>query len=595
MADENAQGLARAARVGDAEAEAALLRGRLRRGEITAERLALAADLGYEAARLCLGRAEATPELYAWLDRVAAWGAPVLTAVTRELLLLQPAHEPQGPLGLRLVSLEDTRCLPPCRPGDTIRAGRAEDLELTVPDRLVSALHLRLSCEAEGELQVADLGSTNGTFIDGHVRQRGWLEPGTTVQIGRSLLFREQAPIELEPFLKAAELYLSGETPPGPLSVAGLPEPRPGSDRAELARFFALRALRDATLEFPAAGPYLPLSASAIPRWRAEVGQRLGPRALAGELHEGPPPSEDADEPAPAGPTWAEGEDEVPSSFLAGLGRRPLLPELNVRRLAEFPDRPSRRARTWIASGGAGELCVVREVQPERAEPLVHPFSVGLCDRQSRVPALRCDRLLEVADLPHQAPSFVLAYVPGVPLPEWRRAHPGRAAALELAGRLCEVFGELVRAELLWPDVRPPTVLVDAEDGELGLIGTTRGQWRAALARQGRAMIDYPRDLPNRGFLAPEQLLGHSDERSFVFLAGALLHWLLSGQLPFSYGTRHSRRERLKAGERITPRALPDEVEPALAELVRCCLETDPEERPADLAALRSELSKQSG
>lgn len=591
MVDENAQGLARAAAAGDAEAEAELLRGRLRRGEVTAERVALAADLGYEAARLCLGRAEGTPELYAWLDRVAAWGAPVLTAVNRELLLLQPPHEASGPLGLRLVSLEDTRRLPPCRPGDTIRIGRAEDLELTVPDRLVSALHLRLSCEAEGELQVADLGSTNGTFIDGHVRQRGWLEAGTTVQLGRSLLFRELAPIRLEPFLEAAALYLGGETPPGPLSVAGLPEPRPGCDRAELARFYALRALRDATLEFPAAGPYLPLSATALPRWRREVGQRLGPRALAGELHEGPPPSEDA-EARPSGPTWAEGENEVPSSFLAGLGRRPLLPELNVRRLAELPDRPSRRARTWLASGGAGELCVVREVQPENAEPLVHPFSVGLCDRQSRVPALRCDRLLEVADLPHQAPSFVLAYVPGVPLPEWRRANPGRAAALGMSERLIDVFAELVRAELLWPDLRPPTVLVDAESGELGLIGTTRGQWRAALAAQGRTLIDYPRDLPNRGFLAPEQLLGHSDERSFVFLAGALLHWLLSGQLPFSYGTRHSRRERLKAGERITPRALPEEVEPALAELITRCLETDPEERPRDLPALRAELRR---
>jgi pSer/pThr/pTyr-binding forkhead associated (FHA) protein len=71
--------------------------------------------------------------------------------------------------------------------------GRAEFSDLRLPDPSVSATHARLQLR-EGIWSIADLGSANGTKVDGEpIRDETALSPGATISIGEvQLLFEPQ-------------------------------------------------------------------------------------------------------------------------------------------------------------------------------------------------------------------------------------------------------------------------------------------------------------------------------------------------------------------------------------------------------------------
>lgn len=69
-------------------------------------------------------------------------------------------------------------------PGSTKTIGRATGADLVLDVALVSRVHCRL--EANGEtLEVIDLDSTNGIFVNGDRVTRRHLIPGDTLRIGR--------------------------------------------------------------------------------------------------------------------------------------------------------------------------------------------------------------------------------------------------------------------------------------------------------------------------------------------------------------------------------------------------------------------------
>lgn len=69
-------------------------------------------------------------------------------------------------------------------PGDRVVIGRDESCDLTVDDLLVSRQHVRLVRESQGVV-VEDLGSRNGTFVDGERVSRAPLPPGALLTVGR--------------------------------------------------------------------------------------------------------------------------------------------------------------------------------------------------------------------------------------------------------------------------------------------------------------------------------------------------------------------------------------------------------------------------
>lgn len=69
-------------------------------------------------------------------------------------------------------------------PGSIKTLGRAAGAEFIVDAALVSRLHCQLTATA-ASLQVKDLGSTNGTFVNGKRVQAAELNHGDRLAVGR--------------------------------------------------------------------------------------------------------------------------------------------------------------------------------------------------------------------------------------------------------------------------------------------------------------------------------------------------------------------------------------------------------------------------
>jgi pSer/pThr/pTyr-binding forkhead associated (FHA) protein len=70
------------------------------------------------------------------------------------------------------------------RPGGIKTVGRAPRADFIVDAALVSRLHCRITAAAD-KLEVVDLRSTNGTFVNGKRVQKAQLGDGDKLRVGR--------------------------------------------------------------------------------------------------------------------------------------------------------------------------------------------------------------------------------------------------------------------------------------------------------------------------------------------------------------------------------------------------------------------------
>jgi pSer/pThr/pTyr-binding forkhead associated (FHA) protein len=78
-------------------------------------------------------------------------------------------------------------------PGGVRTIGRSTGADFILDAALVSRVHCRLTVLNTGELEIRDLKSTNGTYVNGeHVVTATRLEPGDRVQVGRVELVAER-------------------------------------------------------------------------------------------------------------------------------------------------------------------------------------------------------------------------------------------------------------------------------------------------------------------------------------------------------------------------------------------------------------------
>ncbi len=71
--------------------------------------------------------------------------------------------------------------------GQEIVIGRSSELDMVLVEEMVSRKHARIAL-AEGVISIADLGSTNGTFVNGEKVDEGTLKEGDRVLIGTNIL-----------------------------------------------------------------------------------------------------------------------------------------------------------------------------------------------------------------------------------------------------------------------------------------------------------------------------------------------------------------------------------------------------------------------
>ena len=70
-------------------------------------------------------------------------------------------------------------------PGSLKTIGRAPGVDFVVDAALVSRVHCRLTLSDANELLLEDLGSTNGTFVNGKKVAKAVLNDGDKVTVGR--------------------------------------------------------------------------------------------------------------------------------------------------------------------------------------------------------------------------------------------------------------------------------------------------------------------------------------------------------------------------------------------------------------------------
>jgi pSer/pThr/pTyr-binding forkhead associated (FHA) protein len=91
------------------------------------------------------------------------------------------------PLALRFVWGQLQGGVLPLQRGRSILVGRQQDSDLVIADDLVSRRHARLAFEGE-ELVVEDLGSTNGTYLNGARVTRARVLEGDRLLVGGSIM-----------------------------------------------------------------------------------------------------------------------------------------------------------------------------------------------------------------------------------------------------------------------------------------------------------------------------------------------------------------------------------------------------------------------
>lgn len=75
----------------------------------------------------------------------------------------------------------------PLQPNREIVVGRSSDLDMVLVEDMVSRKHAKIAI-SEGVITIQDLGSTNGTFVNGEKIKKARLQEGDRILIGTSIL-----------------------------------------------------------------------------------------------------------------------------------------------------------------------------------------------------------------------------------------------------------------------------------------------------------------------------------------------------------------------------------------------------------------------
>lgn len=179
--------------------------------------------------------------------------------------------------------------------------------------------------------------------------------------------------------------------------------------------------------------------------------------------------------------------------------------------------------------------------------------------------------------------------------PQQLRARAGDQDPLEWNLRVllqvCHALEYAHRHGIIHRDVKPENVVV-GDYGEVYLI-----DWGIAAATEDDGTGQLPLLATCRGvagtpsYMAPEMLLAQTAKqgpRTDVYLAGATLHHVLTGRPPHRGADTRAILESCLTGERSWPAEVPE----GLAAICERAMRRAPEERYADVAALRRDVEE---
>ncbi|HXG61072.1 MAG TPA: bifunctional serine/threonine-protein kinase/formylglycine-generating enzyme family protein [Planctomycetota bacterium] len=170
-------------------------------------------------------------------------------------------------------------------------------------------------------------------------------------------------------------------------------------------------------------------------------------------------------------------------------------------------------------------------------------------------------------------PYYTMPLLEGAPLRS--PLAPERAAAL--LAPVARAVAHAHAAGVVHRDLKPENILLCAGGPVVTDFGTARAEDDVRLTETGEL-------LGTPAYMAPEQIAGRAHEagpKADVYALGAILFELVTGRLPYEAESF------LELSARVLHDPAPEApgLDPGLGELIRRCLEKDPEARPSALEA----------
>ncbi|NUP09135.1 MAG: serine/threonine protein kinase [Polyangiaceae bacterium] len=204
-------------------------------------------------------------------------------------------------------------------------------------------------------------------------------------------------------------------------------------------------------------------------------------------------------------------------------------------------------------------------------------------------------RPLDFGSLESGEPFLVMEYLQGIPLSQYARARHDLSHLVDLALQTAAGLAEAHRFGLIHRDVKPSNILVTGAPGSRCI---------AKLVDFGLAKaLDFDTVITGAGqvlgtpeFMSPEQAMSSPDVdfRTDVWSLGVVLHWLVTGTMPFDGATRMRMLTSILHDEPNLAHAAWAQV-PALRETVALCLVKAPERRLKSVAAFAERLEPFAG
>ena len=267
-----------------------------------------------------------------------------------------------------------------------------------------------------------------------------------------------------------------------------------------------------------------------------------------------------------------------------------------------FDDRLDRAVALKVIDAGLARRpeYVARFIREAKScAKLNHPNIVGVYDQSVIKPAPGGYGAAERGTMAYLA----MEYVPGSTLRQvlGRRGRLTPRQALQVIDAMLAGLGAAHRAGIVHRDVKPENVLVnDAVLAQSHSYAAALKVTDFGLARSVTGSADGSTlggSLPGGGligtasYLAPELVrFGTCDQRSDVYSAGIVLFELLTGRKPFTAATPVEVAQLHVTSRVPAPSTLLPGLDPALDALVTRATAREPEQRPADANALRTEL-----
>jgi serine/threonine protein kinase/Tol biopolymer transport system component len=243
----------------------------------------------------------------------------------------------------------------------------------------------------------------------------------------------------------------------------------------------------------------------------------------------------------------------------------------------------------FLGAGGMGEVYRATDTRLHRDVAIKvlpaglarEPERVARFEREARAAgALNHPNIVAVHDIGRDHDTYWIAteLVIGEPLAKMIERGPVVVnRVLQIASQVADGLAAAHAAGIVHRDVKPANIMV-THDWRVKIVdfGLARRQ-RTSQDSTTMDMTDEGTVLGTAGYMSPEQVRRETvDHRSDLFSLGVVLHEMCSGKRAFSGA---SSIEVMNAVLKEQPAELPASVPPALALIVRRCLEKDPARR----------------